>query len=68
LADAVAITSPQAIIFFGGLSHGGPLIIEPVRRHMEKNLLRSYQGKVQLLRSALPDADAALLGASALVW
>jgi len=68
LADAVAITSPEAIIFFGGLARSGKLILDPVRRSMEANLLRIFQGKVSLLQSALPDADAAILGASALVW
>lgn len=68
LADAVAVTSPQAIIFFGGLAKAGSLLLEPVRRHMEANLLRMYKGKVALLQSALPDSDAAILGASALVW
>lgn len=68
LASAVAITSPKAIIFFGGLAHAGNLIIDPVRRHMEENLLYVYQNKISLLQSALPDADAAILGASALVW
>ncbi len=68
LADAVAITSPQAIIFFGGLARAGELIIGPVREHMEANLLKIYKNKISLLHSALPDADAAILGASALVW
>lgn len=68
LADAVAITSPQAIIFFGGLARAGGLILEPTHRYMEANLLRIYQNKVQLIPSALPDTDAAILGASALVW
>ena len=68
LADAVAITSPQAIIFFGGLAKAGNLILLPVRKHMEANLLNIYKNKVSLLLSELPDADAAILGASALAW
>jgi glucokinase len=68
LADAVAITSPQAIIFFGGLAHAGELLFEPVRRHMENNLLHIFRNKVALLASALPGSDAAILGASALAW
>ncbi|HRO43570.1 MAG TPA: ROK family protein [Flavipsychrobacter sp.] len=68
LADAVAITSPEAIVFFGGLAKAGPLILDPTRRHMEENLLRVFKNKISLLPSALPDADAAILGASALVW
>lgn len=68
LADAVAITSPQAIVFFGGLAKAGALLLDSVRHHMELNLLRMYKGKVALLQSALQDSDAAILGASALVW
>jgi len=68
LADAVAITSPEAIIFFGGLSRAGEMLLGPVRRHLEANLLRVYKDKIKVMPSALPDDDAAILGASALVW
>jgi glucokinase len=68
LADIVAITSPQSIVFFGGLCHAGKLIIEPTQRAMEENMMSIYRNKISLVRSALPDADAAILGASALVW
>jgi glucokinase len=68
LADAIAITSPQAIILFGGLAKSGDILFEPTKRHMEASLLRIYKDKVALLPSALPDSDAAILGASALVW
>jgi glucokinase len=68
LADAIAITSPQAIIFFGGLAKAGDLLFVPAHRYMEANLLRVFKNKVQFMLSALPDADAAILGASALIW
>ncbi len=68
LADAIAITSPEAIIFFGGLANAGDLLLHHVSHYMEANLLNIYKNKVQLLQSALPDADAAILGASALAW
>lgn len=68
LADAVAITSPSAIIFFGGLAKSGDLLLKHVQWHMEENLLHLYRNKVAFLQSALPDADAAILGASALAW
>jgi len=68
LADVVTITSPQAIIFFGGLAEAGDLLFKPVHHYMEANMLNIYKDSVQLLKSALPDADAAILGASALVW
>jgi len=68
LADTVAITSPHAIIFFGGLAQAGDLLLKRVHHHLEENLLNIYKDKVVLMQSALPDADAAILGASALVW
>lgn len=68
LADVAAITSPQAFIFFGGLAQAGPMLMQHVQRSMEANLLHIYKNKIALLQSELPDADAAILGASALVW
>ncbi len=68
LADVVAITSPSAIIFFGGLAKAGELLLGPARSHMEQNLLHVYRNKIAFLYSDLPDADAAVLGASALAW
>jgi glucokinase len=35
---------------------------------MEKHLLPIFQNKVKLIFSELKEADAAILGASALVW
>lgn len=68
LANAVAITSPQAIILFGGLAKSGDVLYEPTRRHMNENLLNVFRNTVEIIPSALPDADAAILGASALAW
>ncbi|HHT23846.1 MAG TPA: ROK family protein [Bacteroidales bacterium] len=68
LADFVAFSAPEAIILFGGLAKSGDLIMKPVVENMEKNLLNIWQGKVKVLFSTLKDADAAVLGASALAW
>ena len=68
LANAVMFSSPEAIILFGGLTKAGDLILNPTREHMEKNVLPIFQNKVKLLFSELKEADAAILGASALVW
>ena len=68
LADAIAHTSPEAIFLFGGLAQAGELIFDPVKKHMEQNLLNIYKNKVKLLPSELPPGEAAILGASALVW
>ena len=68
LANFVMFSSPEAIILFGGLTKAGNLILNPTRKHMEANLLPIFQNKVKLLFSELKEADAAILGASALVW
>ncbi|MDR1780046.1 MAG: ROK family protein [Tannerella sp.] len=67
-ADFVAFTSPEAIILFGGLTKAGDLIMDPIRRSMDKHVLKMYAGKTQLLFSELRESDAAVLGASALGW
>lgn len=68
LANFVMFSSPEAIILFGGMTKAGDLILKPTREHMEKNLLPIFQNKVKLIFSELKEADAAILGASALVW
>ncbi|MFA6863944.1 MAG: ROK family protein [Dysgonamonadaceae bacterium] len=67
-ADFVAFSSPEAIILFGGLARAGDLILNPIREHMEENLLDIYKNKIKLLFSQLKESDAAVLGASALGW
>jgi glucokinase len=67
LANTVAITSPEAIILFGGLARAGHFIFEPTERHMNTNVLRIWNNKIKLLPSMLPENDVAILGAAALV-
>jgi glucokinase len=68
LANAVMFSSPEAIILFGGLTKAGELILKPAKEHMEANLIKVFQNKVRILISHLKESDAAILGASALVW
>ncbi len=68
LANFIMFSSPEAIILFGGLTKAGDLIMNPTRDAMEKNLIQVFKNKVKLMFSELKEADAAILGASALVW
>ena len=68
LANFVMFSSPEAIILFGGVIKAGKILLDPVKKSMEKNLLPIFQNKVKLLFSELKESDAAILGASALVW
>ncbi|MDP1841799.1 MAG: ROK family protein [Sediminibacterium sp.] len=68
LANFVMFSNPEAIILFGGLTKAGDFILKPTRDHMEANLIQVFQNKVKILVSHLKESDAAILGASALVW
>jgi len=68
LANFVMFSSPEAIVLFGGLTKAGDLIMNPTRAAMEANLIQIFKNKVTLMYSDLKEADAAILGASALVW
>lgn len=67
-ADFIKFSSPEAIVMFGGLSKAGELLLRPIRESMEKNVMPIFRNKVKLLFSELKEADAAVLGASALAW
>lgn len=68
LANFVMFSSPEAIILFGGLTKAGDYILKPTREHMEANLIKVFENKIKILVSHLKESDAAILGASALVW
>ncbi len=68
LADFVKFSSPEAFVLFGGLAKAGDLLFNPVKKAMDDNLMPVFKGKVKVLFSQMKDADAAVLGASALAW
>jgi glucokinase len=67
-ADFATFCSPEAFIFFGGMVKAGDLIMDPIKRAYDENVLKIYRGKAKMLVSQLDDAKAAVLGASALGW
>lgn len=67
LANVTAITSPSNIYLFGGLALAGDFIMKPTREAMTRNLLNIFKGTAELEISGLPNNEAAILGASALV-
>lgn len=68
LADVVALTSPEAIFLFGGLAKAGKLLFDPTQWYMEENMMAVFRNKVRLLPSGIQGKNAAILGASALIW
>jgi glucokinase len=68
LANFVMFSSPEVIVLFGGPTKAGDLILKPTQQSMEENLLPIFKNKIKLVISELPESDAAILGASSLVW
>ncbi|MFA6598309.1 MAG: ROK family protein [Ignavibacteriaceae bacterium] len=68
LANVVAYLNPEAIILSEGIAVAGDLLLVPTKKHMEKNMLNLFQGKVEILLSGLVKGNVAILGASALSW
>ena len=68
LADFIAFSAPEAIVLFGGLTKSGDWIKRPIEEAMNQNVLPLWKNKVKVLFSDLKEADAAVLGASALAW
>ena len=68
LADFTTFSSPEAFIIFGGLAKSGDLIMKPVKEAFDKNVMTLFKGKAKILFSEMKEADAAILGASALGW
>ncbi len=68
LSNSVNYTDPEAIFLFGGLAQAAEILFNPVIISFEKNVLNVLKNKIKILPSGLPENDAALLGASSLIW
>ena len=67
-ADFAAFSYPEAFIFFGGLTKAGALLMDPIKKAYEENVLNIFKGKAKFLVSGLDGSSAAVLGASAVGW
>ena len=67
-ADFAAFSSPEAFVFFGGLTKAGDLLMKPLKKSYDAHVLRIFKDKAKFLVSSLDDASAAVLGASAIGW
>lgn len=67
-ADFTTFSTPEAFVFFGGLTKAGEYLMAPLREAYEANVLRNFKGHTKLLISSLNGSEAAVLGASALGW
>ena len=67
-ADFAAFSSPEAFIFFGGLTKAGDLLMDPIKKSYDEHVLPIFKGKAKFLVSGLDGSSAAVLGASAVGW
>ena len=67
-ADFAAFSSPEAFIFFGGMTKAGELIMKPIREAYDSSVMNIFRGKAKFLVSGLDGSSAAVLGASAVGW
>ena len=67
-ANFATFCSPEAFIFFGGLTKAGDLLMEPLKKSYDDHVLKIYKNKAKFLISSLEGSSAAVLGASAVGW
>jgi glucokinase len=66
--NAAAFCSPEAVFLFGGLAQSGSLLLDPLKRFVDENIMGYYRKSLKIIPSCLKEADAAILGASGLAW
>ena len=67
-AEFAAFSSPEAFIFFGGLTKAGSLLMDPIKKSYDEHVLKIFKGRAKFLVSSLDGGSAAVLGASAVGW
>lgn len=67
-ANFACFSSPEAFIFFGGLTKAGDLLMKPIMKSYREHALKIYRDKPKFLVSGLDGSSAAVLGASAVGW
>ena len=68
LSSMAALFSPEAIFLSGGLAQSGEVLLSPMRKALEDNLLTHHKGKIKIELSGLKKQKTALLGAAALAF
>ena len=65
-ANFATFSSPEAFIFFGGMTKAGDLIMKPIEETNRAKVMPVFRDKPQFLVSSLDGAGAAVLGAAAI--
>ncbi len=57
-ADFAAFASPEAFVFFGGLTKAGDLLMKPLKESYDNTVLPIFKGKAKFLVSTLDGSSA----------
>jgi len=68
IANSVIFSSPEVVYLFGGLALAGDALLVPIRKYVDELVQPIFRGTFKVMPSGLPEARAAILGASALIW
>ncbi len=68
MANLICIFNPEAIFLMGGIMNCGDMIMKPALKSTDYNVLSLLRKKTQILKSFLPESDAAVLGAASLCF
>ena len=68
IINAITFSSPEAVFLFGGLVKAGEMLLAPVRKYVDQNVMPIFRGRVKILPSGISETNAAVLGAAALAW
>ena len=68
LSQASTLLSPEAFIFYGGISKAEHRLLKYAYDAMNERILESQKGNIKLLLSDLPDGDAGIVGSASLAW
>jgi glucokinase len=68
IINAITFSSPEAVFLFGGLVKAGEMLLAPVRKYVDQNVMPIFRGREKILPSGISESNAAVLGAAALAW
>lgn len=68
IINAVVFSSPEAIFLFGGLANAGDMLLNPVKKYIQKNNYVLMKDTVKILISEIPENKGAVMGSAALIW
>lgn len=68
IANAIGFSSPEAVFLCGGLAQAGKALFNPVKKYTDQMVQPIFKGTTKILPSSIPEDNAAVLGAAALIW